>query len=228
MGDAVVVRCLPGNEGWCAVLAHALVAFFGDYTCSAQNTEASCFGAEWCDRNIRMAAPSSYMTDLMQNNRCYAALDAETKRFLGIAAVSATHTLHCFCVVDAARGRGVGRLLMDHVLLTHGSSRMDLTVAGHTSTSGHGADTLRERHDRLVQFYESYGFRKTGVVVDGYTTMVRPPTWSGEIRRGNAFDRQSAHSAFRLQSPRLSRQHPVDAIAKRVVRRSRILARHRT
>ena len=165
----LLVGCEPGSDGWCALLAHALVAFFGDGTCSKHNTHESCFGAEWCDRNIKAAAPTSYVTDLMRKNTCYVALDASTKQFLGVAAISPDGTLHTFCVVSAARGRGVGRKLMDHVL--HDARR--LTVAGPTGTSTPAAAVLGERHDRLVAFYEGCGFRRTGVVVDGYTHMER-------------------------------------------------------
>lgn len=169
-----IVECTPGSEGWCAVLAHALVAFFGDSTCSADNTATSCFGAEWCDRRIRPVNPETFVTNLMRRNKCYAAIDCKTKTFLGVVALSADASLHTFCVLSTARGRGVGHALMCHVVRSHGRQYpLHLTVAGPTAT-GHGSAVLRKRHDRLVHFYGSYGFRRT-TTADGYTHMSRPP-----------------------------------------------------
>ena len=172
----LLVGCTEGSDGWCAMLAHALVTFFGDKTCSAQNTNESCFSAEWCDRSLRAAAPATFVVDLMQNNTCHVALDAKSRQFLGVAAVSPEHTLHTFCVVGAARGRGVGSMLMDHVLAVHGArSPLHLTVAAPLSSTATSpaAATLDERHDRLVAFYETCGFRRT-VVADGYPHVERP------------------------------------------------------
>lgn len=178
----LIVGCDEGSDGWCAMLAHALVAFFGKETCAVQDASQSCFGAEWCDRSLEPTAPTSFVVELMQNNTCHVALDAKSRRFLGVAAVSPHHALHTFCVVDGARGRGVGRRLMDHVLAAHGArSPLHLTVAAPvspTSTSP-AATTLQDRHDRLVAFYETCGFRRTGVVTDGYTHMRRPRAGTG-------------------------------------------------
>ena len=175
MAGVQIVECTPGSEGWCAVLAHAVVALFGNATCSGRNTRESCFAAEWCDRNVRPAAPFTFVSDLMTSNTCYAAIDVVTRGFLGVVALGRDDAmLHCLCVVHGARGRrGVGRALVDHVIRSHGHRRrLQLTVAAPTST-GHAADVLRDRHDRLVSFYESRGFRRTGRVRDGYTHMVR-------------------------------------------------------
>lgn len=163
MPDDVTLQieaCVPDSDAWCAVLAHALIAMFGDGTCSADNVEASCFGAEWCDRDIGTAS-HSYVTDLMQNNMCYAALNRRSKRLMGFISLSNTshtiHTIHTFCVLEHARNRGVGRKLMDYVIQRHGHVPLDLTVAAPTS-SGPGATVLSRRHDRLVRLYMSYGF----------------------------------------------------------------------
>ena len=93
MSDVLVVGCDPGSDGWCALLAHALVAFFGDGTCSAENTHESCFGAEWCDRSLKAAVPTSFVANLMRSNECHVALDARRKTFLGVAAVSPLPTM---------------------------------------------------------------------------------------------------------------------------------------
>lgn len=186
-GPAVVVApCVPGSAARRAVMAHAAAALFGPTrSCSAPNTQSACFAAEWCDRGHAMpvrAATVRHVSGLLQRNTCYVALDGATGRFLGIAALSPAYMLHTLCVVDEARGRGVGKALLDAVLWRHGRDHdITLTVAGPRvrPLGGRGARpapaarVLRDRHDRLVRFYETCGFRCTGEVVDAYTHMRR-------------------------------------------------------
>ena len=84
-----VERCDPDSAAWRATLAHALVALFGDLTCSPRGRP-------------------QLASDLMRNNTCYAALDADGL-FLGLAAVSAGNVIFTFCVADRARGMGGAR-----------------------------------------------------------------------------------------------------------------------
>ena len=191
MADVLIQRCDEDTDAWRAVVAHALVAMFGkQQVCSAQNVRDSCFGAEWCDREGTTRAPLTFVTDLMTRSTCYAALDPENLTFRGIVAIreggegeedaeedagEPKNTLHAFCVDRDARRGGVGRRLMTEALCCHGRHRpMVLTVADATS-HGPAAEVLRERHERLVPYYESWGFRTTGRTADGYTVMERPP-----------------------------------------------------
>ena len=170
---AAVERCSPDSAAWKATLAHALVALFGDRTCSKRNVCDSCFGAEWCDRKGRADAPSWFVADLMRRNACYAAMDEEGV-FLGLAAVSPSNTIFTFCVAERARGLGVGKAILDRILREHGRSRLELTVAARTR-GGEGGEELERRYERLVRMYESYGFARTGEEWARYTQMIRHP-----------------------------------------------------
>ena len=176
---AVVERCDPDSAGWRATLAHALVALFGDRTCSKRNVCGSCFGAEWCDRKGRADAPSWFVADLMRRNTCYAAMD-ESGVFLGLAAVSPSNVIFTFCVAERARGMGAGTAILDRIVQVHGGGRhpLELTVAAPTR-GGEGGEELGRRHGRLVALYGSYGFERTGHEGGGYTQMVRRP-WKAE------------------------------------------------
>lgn len=171
----IIERCQPSTDAWNAVLSHAIIAMVGNGKCTSQNVKSSCFGAEWCDRGYDMKVQTTYVLEMMRENQCYAALHSYEKTLLGVVSVSpsssATQHMHTFCVVDRERGRGVGKKMMTFVLDRFGNKTLELTVA---DAVGHGdaANTLRERHDRLVALYRSFGFRETGKS-DGYTRMVR-------------------------------------------------------
>lgn len=171
-----IVRCTKDSDGWYAVLAHALLSFFGDNTCSADNVKKSCFGAEWCDHRMDITERHN-LRALLEQNTCYVALDGYC--FLGVVAVSPTGTVHHFCVTERERGRkkgddrpGVGTQLLSHVIERHGRSRLNLTVAQPVNGHKAASEVLRQRHDRLVHFYKTFGFKYVGEN-DGYTHMVR-------------------------------------------------------
>ena len=169
----LVAECTPGSDGWCAVLSHALLALFGDRTCAAPNVQRSCFGAEWCDRGLDPQHSSPrFVLDLLRHNTCYVALDARSRTFLGVIAVSRDATIHTFCVLPTARGKGVGRALLTRAIRQFGRKPLALTVAGPTGSSP-AARVLVQRRDQLLSFYQSYGFRPTGAVDRGYIAMER-------------------------------------------------------
>lgn len=119
----------------------------------------------------------SYATSLMQNNTCYAALDKNTGIFQGVIAISPEQTIHSFCVRDSARGKGVGKALMNYVIRLHASNdNLFLTIAQPVSKSISGYTVLVKRHNKLYYFYKSFGFdldESFKTVQDGYTHMAR-------------------------------------------------------
>lgn len=186
-----IQQCTRGSDAWRVVLEHAHAALFGDRTCAEGNVEDSCFGAEWCDRSAGVSASAfdtkpSFAKDLMRRNTCYAAVKvasggANADRFLGLVAISPQQVLHTFCVAHAARGEGVGRALMDHVLERH-SDALELTVAAPLNASGSSpaSKKLEKRSAKLLSFYQGYGFAcvdaECNSGYDGYIHMVRPLT----------------------------------------------------
>jgi GNAT superfamily N-acetyltransferase len=160
------------NAAWRALLAHAMVSFFGDGTCSHANQESSCFAAEWCENGEHPSQiqPARFLARLMRENLCYVALDDEDL-LSGVIAVDAeSGTVHSLCVPQRARGDHVGTRLLEHVLRTHGRHQtLRLTVARPQKRGG----VLQSRYKSLLTFYARYGFTVMEVHDPGYTHMIR-------------------------------------------------------
>ena len=159
------------NAAWRALLAHALVSFFGDGTCSRANQESSCFAAQWCENGERPLPSARFLARLMsEKNLCYVALDDESLLSGAIAVDRESGTVHSLCVPERARDDHVGTRLLDHVLHRHGRHRtLRLTVARPKKRGG----VLESRYTRLLRFYARHGFTVMASHDPDYTHMIR-------------------------------------------------------
>ena len=158
------------NAAWRALLAHGLVSFFGDGTCSRTNQESSCFAAEWCENGEQPLPSARFLARLMRENLCYVALDDEDLLSGVIAVTPESGMVHSLCVPERARGDHVGTRLLEHVLRKHGRHRtLRLTVARPKKRGG----VLQSRYMSLLTFYARHGFTIMATRDPGYTHMIR-------------------------------------------------------
>jgi GNAT superfamily N-acetyltransferase len=149
------------------VVKWADAAFYGDRSCTEENMQQACFAIERCTAPRPQFPDGHHVRSLLaaKHGRYYVAVDAG--QILGILCVAPqgdSDFLYAFCVAPAHRGTGVGKLLLDHVVQTHGAERtLELTVVhpkpSTPRTPMPAWTALKAQHDRLVVFYRSFGFR---------------------------------------------------------------------
>ena len=142
-------------------------ALVGDQTCSLKNMQQSCFATEVCnskaqDWNIPLLIPG-VDTYVVYTNCDSESLDyIPHVRFVGCAAVSSLNDMNLisnFCVAEAYRGHGVGRMIIDHCE----SLGKRLCVKVFTGTDGPCSDEarleLKCRVKRLLETYSKLKFQ---------------------------------------------------------------------
>lgn len=183
-GDVVVAECTRGSVAYAATLANALATLYGDTErmCGRDNVQRSCFAAELCSHS--KSADVSRPLKMLTRDRCYAALSGPGRKFVGLVALDDDY-IYGLCTSAGCRSSGVGRSLLERVLSDHGHRMLWLTVATPVRDDRRGTveesvrignEELERRCERLVAWYERYGFKKRTRSTDpSYIEMERLP-----------------------------------------------------
>lgn len=163
-------------------------AFYGDGSCRQFNVDRACFAFEYCsdsDVGAPKTNPRTYAKNIIAKRDCYAAFNTsdEVVGFVSVERITSgvnrgKFNVRGLCVngpdPEESRGRGVGTVLMKYVIQIYAERGLTLTVVRHTETQNKVAQNVtKERYEKLVRFYKSFGFREVQKNEDEtYTHMI--------------------------------------------------------